>query len=102
MRYVIAAAALVLMAGCGEVNEDGAIDSTEVMCDEFAVHVKNGLPKGKRAEVARSLAEVRSNAAEPVAEASKMLSRTANGPDGAYQIAADTFAQACFDWGWEG
>lgn len=92
-----AVVALVLLAGCS----GGEIDSTEAMCDEFAGHAKAGLPEADRLEVARSLAEVRDNADPQVAKASETLTRTANRGDGAYSVAADSFAQACFDSGWK-
>ena len=87
---------VVLLAGCA------AADASEQVCDEFAAHAKNGLLAAERAEVVRSMGEVVGNAVQPLQDAHDGLLRTVSGPDSGYQLAADTFAQACFDNGWEG
>lgn len=89
---------VMLATGCG----GGVVDSTQSVCDDFAAHAKAGLPKADRAGVVASIGEVIDNANPKVRDAYPPLQRTAAGTDSAYQIAADGFAQACFDAGWKG
>ena len=102
MRTITAAGLVVLAlaAGCGGDGE--VLDSTGSVCDQFAAHARAGLPAGERAAVVDSMGEVIGNAAGGVVEAFDGLRDTAGGSDSAYQLAADTFAQACFDAGWDG
>lgn len=99
-----ALAVFVVLAGCGGGAEgDGPLlNSTESVCDDFAAHAKAGLPAAKRAEVVESIGEVVANADQRIRDAYPPLERTKAGTDGAYKIAADGFAQACFDAGWDG
>lgn len=100
-RIMIPAIATILLVGCGGAS-DGLLDSTESVCDEFAAHARDGLPASERSGVTDSISEVVDNAADGVHDAFAALERTADDSDSAYQLAADAFAQACFDAGWNG
>lgn len=109
-RYLAAAASaavLTVLTGCGGTADPaadgpGALSMTESVCDEFAGHVKDGQPRAGRPEVVRSMSAVMAKADPRLQDAFPVLQRTATGTDGAWKIAADTFAQACFDVGWDG
>jgi hypothetical protein len=91
-------AAALLTAGCS--SSDGELlDSTESVCDDFAGYVRDG---GDRAEVVASIGEVIDNAEAGVRDAYPTLQNTVDGNESAQQLADDTFAQSCFDAGWEG
>ncbi len=95
-RGLLAALALLTVMGCA------AADSSELACDDFAGHARDGLPAAERAETVRSVGEVVGNADQSLQDAHAGLVRTVGGSDSGYQLAADTFAQACFDNGWTG
>ncbi|MGH9247931.1 MAG: hypothetical protein ACRD0W_00200 [Acidimicrobiales bacterium] len=99
MRYtiIIPAAALLLIAGCADM-----LDSTELVCDEFAHHARDGLPAEQREQVVASIGEVIGNADDHLNAGYEALRRTADSPDSSYLMAADMFAQACLDIGWDG
>lgn len=102
-RTALGLVLIAALAGCGGGDGGGdALDSTESVCDDFAAHSKAGLPAADRAEVTRSIGEVIGNADQRLQDAHEALVRTASGTDGAYKIAADTFANACFNSGWDG
>lgn len=100
------AGALVLMlalSGCGgDAEGGGSLDSTGNVCDSFAAHSRDGLPAAERADVVDSIGEVIDNADQQVQDAYPPLQNTASASDSAYRTAADGFAQACFDAGWDG
>lgn len=91
-------AVALTVAGCG--GEASAIDSTESVCDDFAAFIKAGRPADQRSEVVASIGEVIGNADAGVRDAYSTLTNTVNTPT-AQPIADDTFAQSCFDAGWE-
>lgn len=95
-RGLCAALALLTVMGCA------ATDPTELACDDFAGHARDGLPAAERAETVRSVGDVVGNADQSLQDAYDGLVRTVSGPDSAYRLAADTFAQACFNLGWNG
>lgn len=76
------------------------LDSTETVCDEFAAHAKAGLPADQRGDVVTSMSEVIDNSDPALQEAFIPLADAVDGQD--YGAAADAFAQACFDTGWDG
>lgn len=88
--------ALLLVTGCSMP------DATELACDDFAAHARDGLPAAERVKTAQSVGEVVGNADQRVRDAHAGLVRTADGSDSSYRLAADTFAQSCFDAGWDG
>lgn len=87
---------LLVLAGCAP------LDAAEAACDEFAAHARDGMPADDRPEVVRSMGEVIGDAPQPLQDGHAGLVRTVGGSDSAYRLAADTFAQACFDLGWNG
>lgn len=76
------------------------LDPTESVCDEFAAHAKAGLPSTERGEVVTSISKAIGNADEGLRDAFVPLRDSVDGPG--YVAAADAFAQACFDAGWDG
>lgn len=99
-QIMIPATVAILAAGCGA--SDDLLDSTESVCHDFAVHAKAGLPADERPGVVDRIGEVIANADEGLRSAYPALERTADANDSAYLLAADAFAQACFDAGWDG
>lgn len=89
---------VLLLAGCG----GGGGSGTEAACDRFAEHAKADLPADDRAQTVRDVGELLDGAEQAVREGHDALVRTVGGSDSSYQLAADTFAQACFDAGWDG
>lgn len=109
-RAAVLAALVLVLGACssGSSSSGGGggkgplLDSTDVVCTQFAEHAKAGLPRADRADVVASMGEVIDNADAGVRDAFAPLQRTVGGSDGAYRLAADGFAQACFDAGWKG
>lgn len=101
-RTVVAAALTVALTGCGGGGEADLLSSTESICDEFAAHSKAGLPAEERTEVVESIGKAIGNADQKLKDAYGPLENTADGSDSGYRTAADGFAQACFDAGWDG
>lgn len=96
---VVAVVSLFAAAGCSA--PDGTINSTGVVCDEFAAYAGGGQPAGQRSEVVTSMGEVIKNADQGVRDSYDGLVRSVDAPESTWVLAADTFAQACFDAGWE-
>lgn len=114
--------AAALLAGCSVPDPDGSgaqianpggsvtattagLDrSGENACDDFARYIRDGAPRDKRAEVVETVvALARTSSVSRLGETAQLLENVgATGTDGAWQIAADAFAQACFDAGWKG
>lgn len=99
MRWVSPVLGLLLLAGCS--SGGGTIDSTESVCNDFAAFVKDGAPAEQRPDIVDSIGQVIGNADEGVQQAYKALTNTADGA-GDPGVADDTFAQSCFDAGWDG
>lgn len=81
-----------VLSGC---SSGGQVDSTGLVCDEFAAFARDGLPAEQRSGVLESMGEVIGNAEQGVQDAYAGLRDGGPGAD-------DVFAQACFDAGWEG
>ncbi|MFW6091367.1 MAG: hypothetical protein ACODAF_05780 [Actinomycetota bacterium] len=96
MRTVAAGVAALPLLACS-----GA-DATEAVCDEFAAHAEAGLPADQRAEVVEEIGRHIDGAAEIVSSNFDALQRSVDAPDSQYELAADVFAQSCFDAGWDG
>lgn len=100
------AALTVVTAACSSSTETAdsgdLVGSTELVCDEFAAHAKAGLPRDHRADVVTSISEIIDNADGGVRDAFPGLRRTVDRSSSAYRLAADVFAQSCFDAGWDG
>jgi hypothetical protein len=98
MRWTRTLAAVALAtAGCG-----GTSGATEVACDDFAAFIRDGRPVDQRAAVIRSIGEVIGNADQRVQDAHDALVATVDSSPTAQALADDTFAQACYDTGWDG
>jgi hypothetical protein len=105
---LLPAATLVLLAACsgsgGTEQARGPDAAGETACDNFARYVRDGQPRAGRAEVIRTVAaDARASGSGRLADAVQLLENA--GPvstDGAWKLAADGFAQACFDAGWDG
>lgn len=114
-RLIGSGATLVALAGisaCGDgdaeatppaaSSSEGGSDATEFVCDDFAKFIRDGRPADQRSEVVSDIGELVADAEPNVQDAYGTLANTVNGTVGSQQIADDTFAQACFDAGWEG
>lgn len=97
MTITVAAA---LTAGCSSSSE--MLDSTELVCDEFATFAQDGRPADQRSDVISSIGEVIGNADQRLKDYYATLTNTVNGPANAQELADDVFAQTCFDVGWDG
>ncbi len=78
------------------------MDSTEFVCDDFAKFIRDGRPADQRSEIISGIGDLIRSAEMGVRDAYRSLTNTMNGTTSAQQIADDTFAQACFDAGWDG
>jgi hypothetical protein len=98
MRWTRTLAAVALAtSGCG-----GTGGATEVACDDFAAFIRDGRPIDQRVDVIRGIGDIIGNADPRVRDAHDTLVATVDGSPGAQALADDTFAQACYDTGWDG
>ncbi|MGX4695451.1 hypothetical protein [Streptomyces sp. JNUCC 63] len=76
-------------------------DAGKLACDDFAHGYKAADTRQKRLDLAHKVNKwAPSSKTNRIADTGKVLSNGANGSDGSWQIAADTFATACLDAGW--
>lgn len=99
MRHTGWLIGVLLLAGCGTGSAD-VLDSTEIVCDDFAHFIRDGRPADQRSDVISGIGDVIGNADSGVRDAYGVLTNTVNDTS-SQPIADDTFAQACFDAGWE-
>jgi hypothetical protein len=75
----------------------------EWACDDFAAGYQSALTRQARLTLVDKVAKwAPQSQSGRIAETVALLARTADKSDQAWQIAADAFAQACFDAGWKG
>lgn len=95
----LALIALFALTGCTTAQ---AMEANELACDEFAAYSKDGMPKDQRSEVVSSIGEIIGNADPQLQDAHDGLVNSVDKPESTWTLAADSFAQTCFDLGWEG
>lgn len=95
---LIAVTAL-LATGCTTAQ---AMEANELACDEFAAYSKDGMPKDQRSEVVSSIGEIIGNTDPQLQDAHDGLVNSVDKAESSWTLAADSFAQTCFDLGWEG
>lgn len=101
MRLPAVLLTAVLLAGCGGAG-GGTVDSSEFVCDDFAAYARDGQPRDQRSEVVSGMGRLIGNAAPALEEAHGALAQSVDGSESQWSSAADGFAQACFDNGWDG
>lgn len=78
-------------------------DAGEFACDDFAKDYKAATTTDARLDLAHKVNKwAPKSQTNRIADTGKILSNGAGGSDGSWQLAADTFAQACLDAGWDG
>lgn len=71
-------------------------------CDDFAGDYESAQTQQARINLADKVNKwAPKSGTDRIAYSAKVLANGAEGSDGAWQIAADTFAQACLDAGWK-
>lgn len=73
-------------------------------CTDFARYINDGQPDGQaRLDAVHKVNKwAQKSKSGRIADAGDTIANAANGSEGSWKIAADTFAQACFDAGWNG
>lgn len=122
IRHTIAIAAVALALTACTPTEDTGSSSTEPKasatksvdpsklddagqeaCDDFARDYPDADTRDERLDLAHAVnTSAKSSKTNRIADTGKILSNGAAGSDGSWQLAADTFAQACLDAGWDG
>ncbi|MDX3019874.1 hypothetical protein [Streptomyces acidiscabies] len=108
----VALAALALTACSSSSDTTGdkpkAVDTTKLddagklACGDFAKDYKAAVTKQARLDLANKVNKwAPTSKTDRIADSSKVLANGANGTDGSWKLAADTFAQACLDAGWK-
>lgn len=88
-----------------EPKNDPSLDAAGgFACTDFARYIKAGQPGGQaRLDAVHKVNKwAQKSKSGRIADAGQVIARAANSSDGSWKIAADTFAQACFDAGWNG
>lgn len=77
-------------------------DAGKLACDDFAHGYKAADTKTERLDLAHKVNKwAPSSKTDRIADTGHVLANGAAGSDSAWQLAADTFAQACLDAGWK-
>lgn len=93
---VIGLMLLVACSGCGKV------DTTGMVCDDFALFAKSGQPRDQRSQLVSDIAVLIDDANPKVKAKFPLLTKHVDAPAITWSVAADVFAQSCFDAGWTG
>lgn len=121
IRHTIAiAAAALTLAACTPTEDNGNSgsdpkpatksadpskldDAGQQACDDFAHGYNDGADtRSERLDLAHKVNKsAPSSKTNRIADSGHILANGANGSDGSWQLAADTFAQACLDAGWK-
>lgn len=76
-------------------------DAAQLACDDFAHGYETATTRDDRLDLAHKVNKwARSSKTDRIADTGRVLANGATGSSGSWKIAADTFAQACFDAGW--
>lgn len=105
----VAAAAVFALAACGEDEPETVLEgdldaSAQAACDTFARYWADGHPEENRAEVIGEVADLaaESSLEEIQRTAETMMDAIDTDAESFERFAADYFAAACQDAGWEG
>jgi len=107
-RLTLAATAiLIALTGCGSSSEPADPTKTDqeagFACDDFALGYKSAQTTQARIDLADKVNKWAPHSqTNRIADMGAALSRGAEASPDAWQLAADAFAQACMDAGWEG
>lgn len=85
-------------------NDPGLDEAGGFACTDFARYIQDGQPSGQpRLDAVHKVNKwAQRSESGRIADAGDTIANAANGTEGSWKIAADTFAQACFDAGWNG
>lgn len=108
MRTCVAAiGVLLVLAGCG-APEAEQVDPSQLdkpgkfACDDFAEGYQSAQTGQARVELANTVNEwAPKSQTTGLSEAGQALGAASDASASAWQLAADSFAQRCFDAGWE-
>ncbi|WP_432041427.1 hypothetical protein [Streptomyces cadmiisoli] len=104
---VIAALACALTACSASASDEPAdptkLDSSaSLACDDFAQGYKAAQTRSARVDLANKVNKwAQSSQTNGIADNATVLARGSEASAGAWQIGADSFAQACLDAGWK-
>jgi hypothetical protein len=110
IRHTIAAAALAALAltACSSSDDDKPADpkklddAASLACDDFANGYKAAQTQDARIDLADKVNKwAQSSVTNGIADNAKALARGSEASASAWQIGADSFAQACLDAGWK-
>ncbi|MGY0023741.1 hypothetical protein ACVHNB_32830 [Streptomyces sp. YJ-C3] len=89
-------------AAPAKADPDKLDDAGKFACDDFAKDYKAAVTTPDRLDLAHKVNKwAPKSQTRNIADNGKVLARGAGGSDGAWQIAADAFAQSCLDAGWK-
>ncbi|MFI0268578.1 hypothetical protein [Streptomyces luteogriseus] len=111
LRHIAATAAITALALTACSSNDSSdkpadpkkLDSAaSLACDDFAQGYKAADTQQERLDLAHKVNKwAPTSKTSRIADSGKILANGAAGSDGSWKLAADTFAQACLDAGWE-
>lgn len=101
MKKIFAAVTTMILVGAA-ASACAPADTSDAICDDFAHFVHDGQLVEERDDVVASIGS-RIDKADPMLQDNyQALVRTVDANDSTWKLAADVFAQTCFDTGWEG
>ncbi|MFK0124899.1 hypothetical protein ACIQSP_16480 [Streptomyces nigra] len=110
IRRTITAAAIAALAltACSAGSDDKPADPSKLddaasfACDDFANGYKAAQTQQARIDLANKVNKwAQQSGTNGIADNAKVLARGSEASAGAWQIGADSFAQACLDAGWK-
>lgn len=103
----LCAAALLALTACSSESDEPADpkkldNSASLACDDFATGYKAAQTRDARVDLANKVNKwAQSSVTNGIADNATVLARASEGSSSAWQIGADSFAQACLDAGWK-
>ncbi|MFL1904774.1 hypothetical protein ACJWDR_37575 [Streptomyces tauricus] len=114
---LIATAAALALTACQPTEDTGSStkptkaskpdpkkldDAGKLACDDFATDYQSAQTEQARLNLADKVNKwAPKSGTDKIADTAKVLANAADGSDGSWQIAADSFATACLDAGWK-
>ncbi|MEY2244690.1 hypothetical protein AB8A21_17555 [Streptomyces sp. BF23-18] len=106
--FAVTALTLTACSGTGASTSDKPTDTKKLdqagrfACDDFAHEFQFADSKSERLDLAHKINKwAPSSKTDRIAYSGGLLANGAAGSDGAWQMAADAFAQSCLDAGWK-